>query len=1116
MARDGLNTITIAGSLLGTPSYMAPEQARGESHVDARADVFSLGCVLFECLTGRAPFAAEDWRAVLARILTEDPPPAREINPNVPEPLEAFLARMLAKERAARPANGAEVAAELARLADLESISSWTTRPKAVALTGSERRWTAMVLIDFREGERDADDTISYAHAGQGLHLGAVADRYGAECIDLGGGSVALALHLAGTATDKAAYAARCALEARRVADQAVIAVTASRSEVGSQARIASAVERGAQLLHASLDRSAIRVDGLIAALLGAEFELEVRDGVQLLRGERLLGDPVRPLLGRPTRCVGRDRELAMLHAAHAECRNERVAQIVLISGPPGVGKSRVLHEFLRGLRDGDPSTEVWRARGAALSAGSPMMLLQQLVRSAAGLDALQAAERPVALRQRLARSLDGAALEHAAQFLGELSGAVPDEPGPQMRAARNDAALMGEQIRAAFESFVAADSARQPLLFAIEDAHWGDAFSLLLLDAMSRRLHERPLLVVVTARTELRELVPHAWPRTGVKMALPPLGARACERLIREALGEVEPARVERLVVRAEGNPFCLEELIRAAAAGQEEAVPDSVLAMVQLRLDALDPVARRMLRAASVCGETFTAAALHALVGEYALERVAEWLRLLVAEELIEPVREGAYAFHHALVRDAAYATLTDRDRAVGHRLAFEWLEAQGGADPLELAEHLERAGDRVRAAPWLLVAAQAALRANQLDVAARLATRALDGGADGERRGHLLAVRAFAKSEASHWAETIVDAREAMRLLPRQSPEWYTAASLLLYASSTTGDGSLLVEVLQAVQEGEPSTDPTGPEVGAFVDLAQTLYVLGQAALAERLMVRLDRIDAAARDRDPVVAGLLAFASAWRCYWVERDAFSALRWSREAMAKLDHAGQRRGAFQRHNQTAICLGALGLYDEAEREYRAARQAAEAENRDLYIVQFLSFGIGEVLFHRGRENDARAILTQVYAESTSEIGRGLAASMLARLELSAGQLDRARGEVERALDLLLPCPPLRAQVLATRARLDLADGKIADALDAANEARGLIDSAGVRAQDEIWIRLTQAEALAAAGRSDECVAVRREAAAIVRARAAAIDDEATRAAWLAVAPNVEALALDG
>jgi hypothetical protein len=135
---------------------------------------------------------------------------------------------------------------------------------------------------------------------------------------------------------------------------------------------------------------------------------------------------------------------------------------------------------------------------------------------------------------------------------------------------------------------------------------------------------------------------------------------------------------------------------------------------------------------------------------------------------------------------------------------------------------------------------------------------------------------------------------------------------------------------------------------------------------------------------------------------------------------------------------------------------------------------------------------------------------------MLARLELSAGQLDRARGEVERALDLLLPCPPLRAQVLATRARLDLADGKIADALDAANEARGLIDSAGVRAQDEIWIRLTQAEALAAAGRSDECVAVRREAAAIVRARAAAIDDEATRAAWLAVAPNVEALALDG
>src|SRR5947207_465100 len=67
-----LGASTRAGALLGTPMYMAPEQARGDERLDARADVFALGAVLFECLTGRAAFAAEHVMAVLARILLEE------------------------------------------------------------------------------------------------------------------------------------------------------------------------------------------------------------------------------------------------------------------------------------------------------------------------------------------------------------------------------------------------------------------------------------------------------------------------------------------------------------------------------------------------------------------------------------------------------------------------------------------------------------------------------------------------------------------------------------------------------------------------------------------------------------------------------------------------------------------------------------------------------------------------------------------------------------------------------------------------------------------------------------------------------------------------------------
>ncbi|WP_438008396.1 protein kinase [Sorangium sp. So ce321] len=108
--------VTGAGSLVGTPSYMAPEQVRGAGTPDARTDLFALGAVLFECLTGRAPFTGADTEAVLVKILVERPPAVRELRPLAPPALEALVARMLSKDPAGRPASAAEVARELAAL----------------------------------------------------------------------------------------------------------------------------------------------------------------------------------------------------------------------------------------------------------------------------------------------------------------------------------------------------------------------------------------------------------------------------------------------------------------------------------------------------------------------------------------------------------------------------------------------------------------------------------------------------------------------------------------------------------------------------------------------------------------------------------------------------------------------------------------------------------------------------------------------------------------------------------------------------------------------------------------------------------------------------------------
>ena len=92
------NALTHSGVLLGTPEYMSPEQARGQRDIGTSADIFSLGCVLFEGITGRPPFVAANLSAQLAKVLFEQAPPLATLRPDVPLAMSALLDRMLAKD----------------------------------------------------------------------------------------------------------------------------------------------------------------------------------------------------------------------------------------------------------------------------------------------------------------------------------------------------------------------------------------------------------------------------------------------------------------------------------------------------------------------------------------------------------------------------------------------------------------------------------------------------------------------------------------------------------------------------------------------------------------------------------------------------------------------------------------------------------------------------------------------------------------------------------------------------------------------------------------------------------------------------------------------------------
>src|SRR5262249_48103184 len=111
--------MTRTGVVLGTPGYMAPEQARGAVDVTPAADVFSLGCVLFECLAGKPPFAAEHMMAVLSRIFFDEPPELRRVRPELPEAIDVLLGQMLAKDPSDRLPDAAGVRAALDALDDV-------------------------------------------------------------------------------------------------------------------------------------------------------------------------------------------------------------------------------------------------------------------------------------------------------------------------------------------------------------------------------------------------------------------------------------------------------------------------------------------------------------------------------------------------------------------------------------------------------------------------------------------------------------------------------------------------------------------------------------------------------------------------------------------------------------------------------------------------------------------------------------------------------------------------------------------------------------------------------------------------------------------------------------
>ncbi len=454
--------------------------------------------------------------------------------------------------------------------------------------------------------------------------------------------------------------------------------------------------------------------------LLGAETDRLVRDAVVAEPVERLdlkgKSEPVAAFRlvsvasGAPGRMlrmaspmVGRSRELAALHQAFDRAVADQACQLFTILAPAGVGKSRLIEEFLDGIAD----ATVLRGRCLPYGEGITYFPVLEIVKQAAGLADF---DSPELVESKICAALEDeeqqdVVCNRIAQLMGVTDIAAPEETFWAIRR------------------MLEAVARHRALVLVFDDVHWGEATFLDLIEHVADWSRDAPILLACMARPELLDARP-TW--AGGKLnattaSLEPLSEEESEKLIANLLGAAEVAvdLRSRIAEAAEGNPLFVEEMLamliddgllardddRWVPMGDlsQISVPPTITALLSARLDRLTVGERDVLGRAAVVGKEFFRGAVRELTPEAERGAVAEHLKALVRKELVRPDRstlpsEDAFRFRHLLIRDAAYDAMPKELRADLHERFAAWLERVAGERIAEQEEilgyHLEQA--------------------------------------------------------------------------------------------------------------------------------------------------------------------------------------------------------------------------------------------------------------------------------------------------------------------------------------------------------------------------------------------------------------------------------------
>jgi class 3 adenylate cyclase/tetratricopeptide (TPR) repeat protein/tRNA A-37 threonylcarbamoyl transferase component Bud32 len=839
-ATDGDREMTGTGILVGTPGYMAPEQARGDGRIDKAADIYSLGVMAFELLTGAPPYDHESRFGLVLAHLNDPVPKASERDPSLPAAVDEVLARAMAKAREDRYPTAGAFVEELARAlriapsqapAQLQSMTQTISVDQLAAFQAQrdvpgtpgsttpsdQQRQVTAVAVDVKElveilYESGADaERVHSAMDGLWTRFAALAGETGGV-VHTRTDDTGLVLWGRDRAReDDPENAIRAALSMRG----AVLAET--RHVLGrewepteeSPLPFAAGITTGPVLLERESDTGSYTASGAPITLAGrlkdaappggtvvahetytlvrGVFSFVQRDPLRV-RGRKepldvYLVTQVKPrafrlkargIEGVETRMIGREIELRLLQEALTLTLEDGETQVVTVVGDAGVGKSRLLFEFSSWTDLQEQTVWFFQARATQPSMLQPYSLTRDLFSFRFRiLDS-----DPLSLvHEKFVKGIEGflgAGSTRKAYFIGQLVGFDFSEQ-PEVAAALQDGDAFRRTAHGFLGELFTTASRVHPVVIHIEDIHWADDRSLDLINNLVRENVNLPLFVLCMARPSLYERRPQ-WgegQRFHERIQLEPLSQLSSRRLVRELLKHVPevPTALRDLVVdRADGNPFYIEELIKALIddrvilKGEEQwsvdmsrlssvRVPPTLTGVLQSRLDTLPSPLYQLLQRTSVVGRIFWDAAAVRLSQETAGQSPADvhaMLEDLRDREMILQREESGFAgtveyvFRHAILRDVTYETVVPRQRRTLHKLVGDWLIEVGGErageHTLLVAEHYARAEEPVMAAAQLQKAGERALNLAALDEAATLFQRArelLTGAEHAEQR-------------------------------------------------------------------------------------------------------------------------------------------------------------------------------------------------------------------------------------------------------------------------------------------------------------------------------------------------------------------------------------------